>query len=258
MAVELLDEPFVTPETKIARQFAEAVKGGSLIKVAAAMRNASQNFGSDTEKFGAFSDKLREQLKDQKFDIKNGNTVVGRTINIRREGSTNAVQLEFDTKTGMMSATAYDWVTKKDSGLPWNDVAKEFVGPANPAAENLKDHAQVAKLFDEGRKSGNTADAHKEMLKSAVHAYENGGFQEVTAFEERVKGKIQTGGDKPMFVVENGRLHLVYAEPVTNVRDALKAQENPAYAAANNMVKHSEHGFVKIKSRGPSVELKKK
>ncbi|MBY0552420.1 MAG: hypothetical protein K2W95_34385 [Candidatus Obscuribacterales bacterium] len=263
--VEVLDKPLAEIEReKAVTKAVEAIKSGDIAAIGKSLTDAHQKYGRDKSQFDAFAQKLGEDLKAQGFDMKSGNLGWdGRSINIHRHGAANAVGFDLtfnkDTNKSEVQTVAYDWINKGRVSEKAADIVKDFATPGANAADSLKDHGQIAKLFDSGMKDGSVVEAHREMLKTAESEYKRGGMEAVRALERMINSKVQTPGAKrPAFIEEDGKLTAVTAEPVTDKAELVKAAEDPAYRANNGMAKHPEHGMVRVITRTGPVVLPKR
>lgn len=262
--VEVSDKPLAQVEReKAVTATVTAIKSGDMNAIQKALTDAHDKYGADKSEFDAYANKLREDLKAQGFDMKMGTLINGRSINIHQQGSPNAVGFDVttnrDTKKSEVKVVAYDWINKGKASESADEVVKGFATPKENAAANLKEHGQLAELFNEGFKKGSVLEAHQEMLKTAAHEFERGGMDAVRALERRMASKTDANrGRFPAFTLEGDKLNAVTAELVSDPVERAKAADDPAYRANNGFALHPEYGVIKvISSTGPTVLRKK-
>ncbi len=215
------------------------------------MQSALKTCNGDRKRVDVLGAELAKQLADKGFDVKFGSNFG--TIGIHKHGADHGVSFEIAKHYGIQGAgdyraQPYDWVTKLDSNLKVDSVIAGF-GKQGGDGKGLKDATELANSFDNS-KPGDFTDAHREIGRSILYAFESQGMDGVKALESSLSKKIKSENG-PVVVRNCDKLTVYHGKSVTD-EEALRTFES---GDRTGMVKHPSRGWIRTTAKGPEIEL---
>ncbi len=239
-------------EKRLASDLSKAITSGKPEQVSTLMRSAREACGGDPKKVAALGDELSKLLSDKGFDVKYGSDTG--IINIHKQGSEYGVAFELAryTRAGLSDyrEQTYDWVTKRDVDTKADEVISSF-GKQVENGKGLKDASELTKLFDKAASTKDFTEAHRELARSALHAFKSRGADGVAALESSLQEKLKSE-DGPFLVVGENSLTIFHGK-VLSTDEALKAAESGGLKQAG-IIKDSGR-YLKPNSKGTEIQL---
>ncbi len=257
---EEVREPAEQPETndkteqQMASEISSAILSGDAKQVSALMRAAHSKFAGDDTKIGAMGAELGKLLTDKGFDVKVGSG----TINIHQRGADNAVSFEVGryTRAGLSPyrELSYDWATKADVNVKPDSIMSNFGTKMSEPDKGLKDPTEMAKLVERAKQTGDFTEAHRELARTAAHAFQLGGADAVKRFESDMGKK--TSAENSAVLVQDGDKLTIHFGKVLSQEETVKALE--AGGLKERGIVKTSRGYISTVAEGRVIELKRK